>query len=175
MWGIHRWPVNSPQGQLRAKMVPFDDIIMGNYDDGNGGGDAYKGGIDDTSDIHDNNISDRYDMYGGCDWGHIKHLVESTWFLVRTLLDRKHVILIRYIYNMIINNSQQRCVKWMPKSKSLSKILSILDTDAYSKMYWQRYNFRVHNRIRNILMSWSCILMQLANVINMSKRMFHTK
>ena len=100
-------PVNGEfpaQRPVTQKMFPFDDVIMGIYDDGNGDGDAYKGGIDDTSDIHDNNI-------GGCDWGHIKHVVESTWFLVRTFLDRKHF---KLVYNMIIHNSQQRCVKWMP-------------------------------------------------------------
>ena len=29
VWGIHRWPVNSPhKGPARGKMFPFDDAIM---------------------------------------------------------------------------------------------------------------------------------------------------
>ena len=29
VWGIHRWPVNSPlKGPVTRKMVPFDDVIM---------------------------------------------------------------------------------------------------------------------------------------------------
>ena len=29
MWGIHRWPVNSPhKGPVTRKMFPFDDVIM---------------------------------------------------------------------------------------------------------------------------------------------------
>ena len=29
MWGIHRWPVNSPhKGPVMRKMFPFDDVIM---------------------------------------------------------------------------------------------------------------------------------------------------
>ena len=29
VWGIHRWPVNSPQnGPVTRKMFPFDDVIM---------------------------------------------------------------------------------------------------------------------------------------------------
>ena len=29
VWGIHRWPVNSPhKGQVTQKMFPFDDVIM---------------------------------------------------------------------------------------------------------------------------------------------------
>ena len=32
MWGIHRWPVNSPhKGPLTQKMFPFDDVIMYGY------------------------------------------------------------------------------------------------------------------------------------------------
>ena len=31
VWGIHRGPVNSPhQWPVKRKMVPFDDVIMGN-------------------------------------------------------------------------------------------------------------------------------------------------
>ena len=30
VWGIHRWPVNSPhKGRVTRKMFPFDDVIMG--------------------------------------------------------------------------------------------------------------------------------------------------
>ena len=29
VWGIHRWPVNSPhKGPVTRKMLPFDDVIM---------------------------------------------------------------------------------------------------------------------------------------------------
>ena len=35
-------------------------IDDGYYDNGNGDGDTYTGG---TSDMHDNNIGDRYDIY----------------------------------------------------------------------------------------------------------------
>ena len=29
VWGIHRWPVNSPhKGPVTRKMFPFDDVIM---------------------------------------------------------------------------------------------------------------------------------------------------
>ena len=36
-WGIHRWPVNSPQkGPVNRKMFPFDDIII-KYDLGGHG------------------------------------------------------------------------------------------------------------------------------------------
>ena len=29
VWGIHRWPVNSPhKGPVTWKMFPFDDVIM---------------------------------------------------------------------------------------------------------------------------------------------------
>ena len=29
VWGIHRWPVNSPQkGPVTRKLFPFDDVIM---------------------------------------------------------------------------------------------------------------------------------------------------
>ena len=29
VWGIHRWPVNSPhKGPVMRKMLPFDDVIM---------------------------------------------------------------------------------------------------------------------------------------------------
>ena len=29
VWGLHRWPVNSPQkGPVTPKMFPFDDVIM---------------------------------------------------------------------------------------------------------------------------------------------------
>ena len=32
VWGIHRWPVNSPhKGPLKRKMFPFDDVIMGYF------------------------------------------------------------------------------------------------------------------------------------------------
>ena len=31
VWGIHRWPVNSPhKGPVTRKMFPFDDVIMSN-------------------------------------------------------------------------------------------------------------------------------------------------
>ena len=31
VWGIHRWPVNSPhKGPVTRKMFPFDDVIMFN-------------------------------------------------------------------------------------------------------------------------------------------------
>ena len=32
VWGIHRWPVNSPhKGPVTRKMFPFDDVIMRLY------------------------------------------------------------------------------------------------------------------------------------------------
>ena len=32
VWGIYRWPVNSPhKGPVTQKMLPFDDVIMGRY------------------------------------------------------------------------------------------------------------------------------------------------
>ena len=32
VWGIHRWPVNSPhKGSVTRKMFPFDDVIIKNY------------------------------------------------------------------------------------------------------------------------------------------------
>ena len=32
LWGIHRWPVNSPhKGAVTQKLFPFVDVIMGNY------------------------------------------------------------------------------------------------------------------------------------------------
>ena len=32
VWGIHRWPVNSPhKGPVTQKMFPFDDVIMYAY------------------------------------------------------------------------------------------------------------------------------------------------
>ena len=32
VWGIHRWPVNSPhKGPVTRKMFPFDDVIMTNF------------------------------------------------------------------------------------------------------------------------------------------------
>ena len=32
VWGIHRWPVNSPhKGPVTRKMFPFDDVIMPMY------------------------------------------------------------------------------------------------------------------------------------------------
>ena len=33
VWGIHRWPVNSPhKGPVTRKMFPFDDVIMRTFE-----------------------------------------------------------------------------------------------------------------------------------------------
>ena len=173
MWGVHRWPVNSPhKGPVTRKMFPFDDVIM---------------------------IADRWELISGATWVHKYKLPDTEckaphclWFDIRTqawlpLKDQHHCeikilhfILTRFFWWWVraqcrwasSHCRQQWHWQWILDSSIvfLTMAFNVYTPFPRSQLkFWNNANLRVDENIQWCLCNNS-IIMSLVTEIQLTEK-----